>query len=455
MQTHFSLAQLADPDIAEADKILRACVHCGFCTATCPTYVLLGDELDSPRGRIYLIKDMLENDAPGGRRGGQAHRPLPLLPRLHDDLPLRRALHAPRRPGARAYRGDLRAPVARSPRAQRARDDAALSRTLPRDAGALMARRPRMRSARSSPGATGCTRRSRTAWCAALGWAGLFRRLGAMLKLSPATLPNRSPFEGPATSRPKARGAPASPSCCGCANEVLAPQINAAAIRLLTRNGVEVVVAEGEGCCGALVHHMGRERQAHAQAREQHRRLDARDRTRRPRRDPDHGVRLRHHREGLRLHVPQRRRLRREGGTRRGADQGYLRVSGDAGARRQRGVGGARARRRLSRRMLAAARSARSRRTEETAGGCGFHRTRAGGVASVLRFGRHLQHAAAGNLRALARSQSRQHRGARTATSSRPATSAACSRSDRRPTFRSCTRSSFSTGRTAVRFPTL
>src|SRR6267142_6745754 len=62
MKTEFSLAQLADPDIAEADKILRACVHCGFCTATCPTYVLLGDELDSPRGRIYLIKEMLEKD---------------------------------------------------------------------------------------------------------------------------------------------------------------------------------------------------------------------------------------------------------------------------------------------------------------------------------------------------------------------------------------------------------
>src|SRR5712692_5382786 len=62
MQTSFTLAQLADPDIAEADKILRACVHCGFCTATCPTYVLLGDELDSPRGRIYLIKEMLEKN---------------------------------------------------------------------------------------------------------------------------------------------------------------------------------------------------------------------------------------------------------------------------------------------------------------------------------------------------------------------------------------------------------
>src|SRR5947208_11821427 len=64
MQTQFSLAQLADPQIAEADKILRTCVHCGFCTATCPTYVLLGDERDSPRGRIYLIKEMLERDQP-------------------------------------------------------------------------------------------------------------------------------------------------------------------------------------------------------------------------------------------------------------------------------------------------------------------------------------------------------------------------------------------------------
>src|ERR671913_464296 len=64
MQTAFTPAQLADPQMAESEKILRTCVHCGFCTATCPTYVLLNDELDSPRGRIYLMKEMLENEQP-------------------------------------------------------------------------------------------------------------------------------------------------------------------------------------------------------------------------------------------------------------------------------------------------------------------------------------------------------------------------------------------------------
>ena len=107
MQTTFTLAQLADPDIAEADKILRACVHCGFCTATCPTYVLLGDELDSP-ARAHLPDQGHAGARPAGdRRGGQAYRPLPVLPGLHDHLSVGRALHAPRRSCPRAYRGDL------------------------------------------------------------------------------------------------------------------------------------------------------------------------------------------------------------------------------------------------------------------------------------------------------------------------------------------------------------
>ena len=68
MQTHFSEDRLSDPLIQQANSILRKCVHCGFCTATCPTYVELGNELDSPRGRIYLIKDMLENDKPASKQ---------------------------------------------------------------------------------------------------------------------------------------------------------------------------------------------------------------------------------------------------------------------------------------------------------------------------------------------------------------------------------------------------
>jgi glycolate oxidase iron-sulfur subunit len=101
MQTTFSLAQLANPDIAEADKILRACVHCGFCTATCPTYVLLGDERDSPRGRIYLIKEMLEQDRPAPATSSP-YRPLPVVPVLHDHVSVGRALHALGRSGPRA-----------------------------------------------------------------------------------------------------------------------------------------------------------------------------------------------------------------------------------------------------------------------------------------------------------------------------------------------------------------
>ncbi|MEO1472138.1 MAG: 4Fe-4S dicluster domain-containing protein, partial [Pseudomonadota bacterium] len=67
MQTNFSEAQLADPGTARAEQVIRKCVHCGFCTATCPTYQVLGDELDSPRGRIYLMKQMLEEGRPADR----------------------------------------------------------------------------------------------------------------------------------------------------------------------------------------------------------------------------------------------------------------------------------------------------------------------------------------------------------------------------------------------------
>ncbi len=107
MQTRFDSAALGDPDTAEAEKVLRKCVHCGFCTATCPTYVLLGDELDSPRGRIYLIKDMLEQQSPGHRAGRAPPGSLSVLPGLHDHLSVRRSLPAPHRSRPRARRAHL------------------------------------------------------------------------------------------------------------------------------------------------------------------------------------------------------------------------------------------------------------------------------------------------------------------------------------------------------------
>ena len=136
MQTNFSPELLADSHMRASEKIVRTCVHCGFCTATCPTYLLLGDELDSPRGRIYLIKEMLENRRPATETRGQARRSLPVLPRLHDDLPIRRALHAPRRPRPRLYRGDLPAPARRPPAARRAFPHPPLARPVPRGAAA-------------------------------------------------------------------------------------------------------------------------------------------------------------------------------------------------------------------------------------------------------------------------------------------------------------------------------
>ena len=269
MQTSFTLAQLADPDVAEADKILRACVHCGFCTATCPTYVLLGDELDSPRGRIYLIKEMLENERPATEDvvkhidrclsclacmttcpSGVHYMHLVDHARAHIEETYRRPWPD------RAMRA-LLANVLPYP----GRFRAALG--LGWIAGRLI------RLASWAPWRGRLTvAAARKAVPAATGWLGIAQRTVAMLGLMPARLPNRSSYEGPQTF-------PAQPSerkgrvalLQGCAQIVLGPKINAAAIRLLTRHGVEVVLAAGEACCGSLVHHMGREHQALAQAR--------------------------------------------------------------------------------------------------------------------------------------------------------------------------------------------
>jgi glycolate oxidase iron-sulfur subunit len=125
VQTSFTLTQLLDPQVASSEKILRACVHCGFCTATCPTYVLLGDELDSPRGRIYLIKEMLEQDKPPTRDVVKhIDRCLSCLACM-TTCPVGRALHASGGPCPRTDREILQASFdrARVARIARARAD--------------------------------------------------------------------------------------------------------------------------------------------------------------------------------------------------------------------------------------------------------------------------------------------------------------------------------------------
>jgi glycolate oxidase iron-sulfur subunit len=244
MQTSFTLAQLADPDVAESEKILRACVHCGFCTATCPTYVLDGNELDSPRGRIYLIKDMLEND-----RAATAEVA------LHVDRCLSCLACMTTCPSGVHYMhlvDHARAHIAATYRRP------ALDRWLRSALAWLLPYPQRFRLVL----AAGLLGKPFAGIAEALG----LHQLAAMLELTPWSGPHRplAPQIFPAVG-PVKRGRVA--LLAGCVNDVLAPQINAAAIRVLSRLGVEVVLPEGAGCCGSLVHHMGREREALVQAR--------------------------------------------------------------------------------------------------------------------------------------------------------------------------------------------
>jgi glycolate oxidase iron-sulfur subunit len=233
MQTSFTLAQLADPDLAEANQILRACVHCGFCNATCPTYALLGDELDGPRGRIYLIKDMLENaraaTAPVVRHIDRCLSCLACMTTCPSGVHYMHLVDQARHHIEKTYRRPLPDRLWR----------AVLALILPRPVlfrAALLA-----------------------------GWAArpLLRRLpgraGALGALVPTRVPPPSPLGTaqifPAEGTRRKRVA----LLTGCVQSVLAPQINEATIRLLTRHGCEVVVAAGAGCCGGIIHHMGRD----------------------------------------------------------------------------------------------------------------------------------------------------------------------------------------------------
>ncbi|WP_421591865.1 glycolate oxidase subunit GlcF [Shinella sp. M27] len=246
MQTNFTAEQLADPHVATSEKILRKCVHCGFCTATCPTYVTLGNELDSPRGRIYLIKDMLENgraaDAEVVTHIDRCLSCLSCTTTCPSGVDYMHLVDHARMHIEETYKRPFWDRLTR----------AVLAATLP------------------------YPNRFRLALKAAnLGrpFAKLLKRFkplepfGVMLDLVPRVLPKASdsakPGTHPATAPRRGRVAILS----GCAQPVLKPEINAATIRLLTRLGVEVVAPAGEVCCGSLVHHMGREAQALEAAR--------------------------------------------------------------------------------------------------------------------------------------------------------------------------------------------
>lgn len=241
MKTEFTAEQLENPKIARANEILRSCVHCGFCTATCPTYQVLGDELDSPRGRIYLIKDMLENDrVPDAKTVKHIDRCLSCLACMTTCPSGVHYMHLVDQ--AREYIEE---------RYKRPLGDRALrwilARILPypmRFRVALLGAKIGRPFARLMPDA----------------------RLRAMLEMAPKQVPPVSRNDDPQSFAPQGARKKRVALMTGCAQRALNTDINDATIRLLTRLGCEVVVAEGAGCCGALTHHMGKTDESHATA---------------------------------------------------------------------------------------------------------------------------------------------------------------------------------------------
>src|SRR3954453_2485129 len=247
MKTTFTAEQLRDPAIQSSNQVLRTCVHCGFCTATCPTFVLLGDELDSPRGRIYLIKDMLESGRPATeevvRHVDRCLSCLACMSTCPSGVNYMHLVDHARHYIEQTYKRPLHERVMRD----------VLSHVLPRP-GLL---RLGLRGARpAKPLRALVPNKTR-----------LGSRIHAMLDLAPAALPPSSPMQRPQVhpALGERRGRVA--LLAGCAQTVLDPSINEATIRLLTRMGIEVVIAEGVGCCGALTHHMGKHDPAMASAR--------------------------------------------------------------------------------------------------------------------------------------------------------------------------------------------
>lgn len=241
MQTTFTEDQLKDPGIQRANEILRACVHCGFCTATCPTYQVLGDELDSPRGRIYQIKDMLENErVPDAKTVKHIDRCLSCLACMTTCPSGVHYMHLVDH--AREYIEENH---------KRPFTDRALRWVLAQ----ILPYPMRFRWALIG---------------AKIGRPFRFlmpdARLRAMLEMAPKSIPPVSRNDDPQSFTPVAEKKMRVALMTGCAQKALNTDINDATIRLLTRLGCEVVVAEGAGCCGALTHHMGKTSESHASA---------------------------------------------------------------------------------------------------------------------------------------------------------------------------------------------
>ena len=243
MQTNFSLAQLADPDVAEAEKILRACVHCGFCQATCPTYVLLGDELDSPRGRIYLIKEMLEHDRPATaevvKHIDRCLSCLACMTTCPSGVHYMHLVDHARAHIEETYQRPLLDRLTR----------AFLAYVLPHPRRLRLAMMAAVLARPFAP------------LLAAIG----LKPIAAALRLAPRHAPGEFTQPGVHRAQGQRRGRVA--LLAGCANEALSPSITQATVRLLNRHGIEALIVPGMECCGSLEHHMGREAAAFARAR--------------------------------------------------------------------------------------------------------------------------------------------------------------------------------------------
>ena len=238
METHFNDTQLKQPALKIANDILRTCVHCGFCTATCPTYVHLGDELDSPRGRIYLMRAMLEDGgAPDKNVVKHVDRCLSCLSCMTTCPSGVDYMHLVDH--ARNHIED----TYKRPIAERMLREI-LALVLP---NATLFRLSLIGARLAQPFK-----------------ALLPGRLKGMVAMAPKSLPPSTPainIKAEGETRMRVALLP------GCAQKVLEPKINAAAARVLARLGADVIEPQGVGCCGALVHHMGKEHAAHEQAR--------------------------------------------------------------------------------------------------------------------------------------------------------------------------------------------